>query len=69
MKLPIIPPFFSHFQSSFILIFSTKLISLSTMSRKGRASIRSIITQEELESFVTSYHIPLELSPSLPWFG
>ncbi|KAJ0694829.1 hypothetical protein HanPI659440_Chr15g0613251 [Helianthus annuus] len=36
------------------------------MSRKGRALILSIVTQEELESFVTSYRIPSNLLPSLP---
>ncbi|KAJ0773807.1 hypothetical protein HanOQP8_Chr03g0104551 [Helianthus annuus] len=36
------------------------------MSRKGRSSIRSIITQEELESFAASYRSPPELAPRLP---
>ncbi|MFS7955666.1 hypothetical protein Hanom_Chr07g00645331 [Helianthus anomalus] len=36
------------------------------MSQKGKASICSIITQEELESFITSYRIPPELLPCLP---
>ncbi|KAM0012512.1 hypothetical protein Hdeb2414_s0052g00752971 [Helianthus debilis subsp. tardiflorus] len=36
------------------------------MSQKGKASIRSIITQEELESFIISYRIPPELLPCLP---
>ncbi|KAJ0764489.1 hypothetical protein HanPI659440_Chr08g0292761 [Helianthus annuus] len=36
------------------------------MSRKGRSLICSILTREDLESFVTAYKIPPEIAPSLP---
>ncbi|KAJ0620663.1 hypothetical protein HanRHA438_Chr01g0000041 [Helianthus annuus] len=36
------------------------------MSKKGRSLIRSILTKEDLESFVATYTIPSEFSPSLP---
>ncbi|KAF5766354.1 hypothetical protein HanRHA438_Chr15g0726711 [Helianthus annuus] len=36
------------------------------MTRKGRSSIRSIITQDELDSFVASYRISSEFAPRLP---
>ncbi|KAF5759817.1 hypothetical protein HanXRQr2_Chr16g0745951 [Helianthus annuus] len=36
------------------------------MSRKGRSSIRCIITKDELDSFVVSYKIPSEFAPRLP---
>ncbi|MFS7935069.1 hypothetical protein Hanom_Chr05g00399061 [Helianthus anomalus] len=35
------------------------------MSHKGKALIYSVIITEELESFVSSYHIPSWLSPRL----
>ncbi|KAJ0436455.1 hypothetical protein HanHA300_Chr16g0591011 [Helianthus annuus] len=36
------------------------------MSRTGRSLIRSILTKEDLESFVATYQIPSEFSPCLP---
>ncbi|MFS8018364.1 hypothetical protein Hanom_Chr15g01391221 [Helianthus anomalus] len=36
------------------------------MSRTGRSLIRSILTKEDLESFIATYQIPSEFSPSLP---
>ncbi|MFS8018333.1 hypothetical protein Hanom_Chr15g01390851 [Helianthus anomalus] len=36
------------------------------MSRTGRSLIRSILTKEDLESFIATYQIPSEFSPSFP---
>ncbi|MFS7919005.1 hypothetical protein Hanom_Chr03g00207851 [Helianthus anomalus] len=35
------------------------------MNRKDRSTIHSIVTQDDLQSFISSYYIPLSLSPHL----
>ncbi|KAJ0825045.1 hypothetical protein HanRHA438_Chr17g0798911 [Helianthus annuus] len=36
------------------------------MSRFGRSAIRSVLTEKDLKSFVETYNIPEQFSPSLP---
>ncbi|KAJ0951223.1 hypothetical protein HanPSC8_Chr02g0057481 [Helianthus annuus] len=36
------------------------------MSRSGRSAIRSVLTAKDLKSFVETYNIPEQFSPSLP---
>ncbi|MFS7989497.1 hypothetical protein Hanom_Chr11g01047641 [Helianthus anomalus] len=58
--------FYHHLFSLISFNISPIVISAFVMSRSGRSAIRSILTAKDLKSFVETYNIPEQFSPSLP---